>query len=324
MAFSRNDGEGSYEDEKSGDRGEIESTLTSVHPYLRWKGERYSAWGLVGYGQGEYAVTPELLEKTIRTDLGMHMVGLGARRDLNTGEAWRGIELALRSDVMFVWMRAAKVPGYLRETVTHTSHLRLMLEGSRAFDLPWGALFTPTLELGLRKDAGDAETGYGVEVGGGIRYEDPQWGLTLELRGRKVAAHQAEDFAIWGASGSLVLDPGADGLGLSLRVQPSWGESDSGVENLWQQNALDLGSVTDEGSSAAHIDAEIGYGLPARNGVLTLRSGFGVENDEVRAMRLEGVLKNKEAYEWGLRGERTLLAGGKPDHGIILRVQVSL
>ena len=324
MAFSWNDGEGSYEDAESGDRGEIESTLNSVHPYLRWTGDRFSVWGLLGYGNGEYAVTPENLDRTIRTDLGMHMVGLGARRDLEPLEEWGGIELALRSDVMFVWMRAAKVPGYLRETTTHTSHLRLLLEGSRAFDLPWGALFTPILELGLRHDAGSAETGFGLEVGAGIRYEDTRRGLTLEVRGRKLAAHQADNFAIWGASGSLVIDPGADGLGLSLRVQPSWGESNSGVGNLWQQPAFDLDAVTDDGDPAARIDTEIGYGLPARRGTLMLQSGFGMEKDEVRSMRLEGLLKNKEIFELGLAGERTLMASGKPDHGITLRLQVGL
>ena len=42
--------------------------------------------------------------------------------------------------------------------------MRLALEGSRAFALGGGVL-TQSLEVGLRHDGGDAETGTGVELG---------------------------------------------------------------------------------------------------------------------------------------------------------------
>ena len=148
MALAYSDGKGSYDDAKSGDRGTLGSTLASVHPYLRWSNERLSVWGMLGYGWGEYAVEPERLAKTIRTDLGMNMVGAGARRDLATAEKLGGVELALHSDAMFVGMSADAVPGYLRETSTRTSHVRVLLEGSRAFELGSGAVLTPSLEVG--------------------------------------------------------------------------------------------------------------------------------------------------------------------------------
>ena len=56
------------------------------------------------------------------------------------------------------------------------SRLRLGLEGSRAFAAGPGAMLTPTLELGLRLDGGDAETGTGVEAGFGLQYADPRPG----------------------------------------------------------------------------------------------------------------------------------------------------
>ena len=50
-----------------------------------------------------------------------------------------------------------------------------------------GATFTPSLEIGMRHDGGDGETGNGVETGGGLRYADAASGLTLEGRARDAA-----------------------------------------------------------------------------------------------------------------------------------------
>ena len=228
MALAWNDGRGAYHDDKSGDRGRLGSTLTSVHPYLCWADERSSVWGMVGHGQGEYTAKSEKLGKTMRSDLGMSMLGVGGRRTLVPADAAGGLELAMRSDAMLVWMDADRVTGYLQETRTRTSHSRLLVEGGWTFALDSGAMLAPSVEVGLRHDAGDAETGLGMEVGGRVRYEDPARGLTVEARGRGLLAHEAEGFEAWGLSGSVVLDPGTDRRGLSLSVRPALGAPESG------------------------------------------------------------------------------------------------
>ena len=74
-----------------------------------------------------------------------------------------------------------------------------------------GGALTPSLEVGLRHDGGDAETGTGIEVGGGLSYTDPALGLTdpvlgltLDAKVRGLAAHEDADYAEWGASGGFV------------------------------------------------------------------------------------------------------------------------
>ena len=47
--------------------------------------------------------------------------------------------------------------------------------------------FTPTVELGLRHDWGDAETGFGVELGGRMQYTHPGLGLTVDAAVRGLA-----------------------------------------------------------------------------------------------------------------------------------------
>ena len=56
-----------------------------------------------------------------------------------------------------------------------------------------GASLTPKLEAGLRHDDGDAETGFGVELGGGLAWVDPRLGLSLDLSGRRLVTHGADD-----------------------------------------------------------------------------------------------------------------------------------
>ena len=49
--------------------------------------------------------------------------------------------------------------------------------------------FTPSAEVGLRHDGGDAETGTGVEIGTGLRYIAGP--LTIEAQAQALVAHEA-------------------------------------------------------------------------------------------------------------------------------------
>ena len=94
------------------------------------------------------------------------------------------------------------------------------------------AALTPGLEVGLRHDGGDAETGTGVELGGRIAYANAASGLSLEARARTLIANEDSGYEEWGASASVRLDPGASGRGLSLTVAPALGTASSGMERL--------------------------------------------------------------------------------------------
>ena len=265
MALGYNDGRGSFDDAESGDRGKLETTLASLHPYLRWSGERLSVWGLLGHGQGEYTVTPEELGKSVQADMSMNMAGAGARRTLGTVAYLAGMELALRSDAMFVWMHSDEVSGHLRETRTRTSHVRLLLEGGWAFALDSGGTLTSTVEGGLRHDAGDAETGGGLEVGGSLRYAARN--LTIEVSARGLVTHEDRDFEQWGVSGQIRFDPGADGRGLSMRLDSAWEASSGSAEQLWAEYSGGISSENDD--PKGRLDAEVGYGFVAGRGLLT-------------------------------------------------------
>ena len=261
VALSVSEGEGKF-DQPGVDSGTIESTLTSVNPYVRYEvSERVSAWGLLGYGTGDMTMTQaKPVETVTRTDLTMRLGAVGARGALLEAGETGGLDLALRGDAFPVQMESAAAANTV-ETKADASRLRLVLEGSRAFALGEGAVLTPGLEVGLRHDGGDAETGTGIEIGGRIRYADAGSGLTVEANARTLIAPEDLGYREWGAGGSVRLDLGASGRGLSLSLAPVWGTPSSGVERLW--SARDAAGLAPGGEFEAtqRLNAELGYGL---------------------------------------------------------------
>ena len=221
VALSVSEGEGTF-DQPGVDSGTVESSLTSVNPYVRYEtSDRLSAWGLLGYGTGDMTLTQaareERAEMVTRTDLSMRLGAAGARGVLLKAGEDGSIDLALRGDAFLVQMDWEKVSNET-DMEAEASRVRLVLEGGRSFALGEGAVLTPALELGLRHDGGDAETGTGVEVGGRNRYTDAGSGLTVEANARKLIAHEDSGYEEWGAGGSVRLDPDASGRGLSLTL----------------------------------------------------------------------------------------------------------
>ena len=324
MAIGYNDGRGSFDDAESGDRGELSATLASVHPYLRWGNEHLSVWGLLGHGQGEYVTTPESLQKAIQTDLYMNMAGVGVRRALAAVENLGDLDLALRSDAVFVWMHSDAVSGYLQETRTHTSHVRLLLEGGWAFELGSGRMLTPAVEAGLRHDAGDAETGSGLEVGGSLGYAAHR--LTIEVGARGLVTHEERDYKQWGVGGALRLNPDAAGRGLSIQLAPSYGQASSEVDRLWTGNAESLapGAANDD-DRAMRLEAEIGYSLGALGGygLVTPYVGLTLTGGDSRNQRLGARWAVGQGIDLSLEVERSESETDSPDHGVLLSWRLS-
>ena len=137
------------------------------------------------------------------------------------------------------------------------TQLRLTLDSSKKFNVGEGVL-TPSFQMGVRHDGGDAEEGMGLEAGGAVLYA--AGGLTLEGSLRKLVAHEESGHEEWGASAALHVDPGQSGRGLSLSVLPTWGEPSSGVNNLLSvEGPRQLGSDSFEAEN--RLEAEIGYGV---------------------------------------------------------------
>ena len=207
VSHSRGDGSFSMTDGIERDSGELDNTLTSIHPYLRYAvNDRLDVWGLLGYGWGDLTVE-QGNGVTLETDTALVMGAFGGRGILLPATETGGFELATRTDAMLTRTTSEAVAG-MESAEADAHRLRLILEGSRMVTWADGQRLTPSVEVGLRHDWGDAETGFGVELGGRVRYTDPRVGLTVEGAVRGLLAHEDSDYEEWGASGTLRIDPG--------------------------------------------------------------------------------------------------------------------
>ena len=268
VAVSHSRGDGSSTTAGNGGDRELENAMTSLHPYLRYAvNERLDVWGVLGYGWGDVTLKPDP-GATLETGTTLMMGAFGGRGILLAAADNGGFQLATRTDAMLTRM-TSDADAVLDATDADAHRLRLVLEGTREVMWPEGQSVTPAVEIGLRHDWGDAETGFGLELGGRVRYADPGHGLTIEAAVRGLLAHEDSDYGEWGASGSLRIAPGLDGQGLALTLSPTWGAAASGVEGLWsRQTTVGLALPGVPRSATGRVHAEVSYGIIAFDPVL--------------------------------------------------------
>ena len=317
--LSYSEGEGGYQG-SGALGGSMQSTLMSLNPYAHFElNETTSLWGVFGYGSGRLRLTPEGAESALETDLSNRMAAFGGRGLLSVGSGDAGrFELALRSDALVTRTDSDAVHG-LAGAQGATSRVRLMLEGSGSMPLSTGGVLKPSLEAGLRYDGGDAETGAGIELGGGLGYAAGN--LLVEVNARALLAHGDTEYEEWGFSGSLAYTPRKDGRGLSMKLGSAWGSTQSGVQTLWSRQ--DASGLARNGpfEAAQRFQAELGYGIAGRRKAalwVPFIAAQAVDGDG-QSLRLGVKLTSGPNLEAGLElGRRQGRAGTDPEHAVHL------
>ena len=268
LIVGRSIGEGGYRD--GAVAGTVESTLTGLYPWLRHAlSERLEAWGVAGYGEGSLTLTPKG-QAAIRTDLDLWMAAAGLRGTLMDGGN-DGLTLTGKMDAMIVGTSTDAVSGSggrLAAADAEVTRLRLGLEATRPVRLADGSVLTPGLEIGVRHDGGDAETGFGADIGASLAWSDPKRGLAAELKGRGLLTHEAKGFRERGLSGAFSWEPVAGGRGPRLSLtQTLGGSSSGGADALLGRGTLDGLAANENGGGddlkARRLEARLGYGFAA-------------------------------------------------------------
>ncbi len=246
---SRSQGSGNFDVHV--EEGEVGSILTGVYPYAAFGlGKDSQLWAVVGLGRGSVeVVSVERLDAKFNSRL----AAIGANGRLAGG---RRARLSYEADAF-----VARVQADGRSEL-FTNRLRIGLEGSLRFNRSVRSY----LEAGLRGDGGDAETGLGVEVGGGLRYSPPRSRLQMEIRSRALVMHAVEDFTTWGVAGSVRYG-NRGGLGPTAELRPIWGPVRyGGVQTMWRHDSVVNAARGTMGEK--QIELEFSYGMP-----LTIGSG---------------------------------------------------
>ena len=278
LSLARSQGLGGYDGEHI--VGQVESSATGLYPWLGYRvNDRVSVWGVTGYGAGALRLSPDRA-MALETGLSMAMAAAGTRGELVGPRAAGGFALAFKADALWVGTSVDGVDGAagrMSASETAVTRMRTGIETSRGFTIGGRLSLTPSVEVGLRQDGGDAETGTGVDVGGGLAFTDLSTGLSLDVRVRTLVVHQADGFTDRGMSLSFGWNPTpSTPLGFAARVAPSWGGQAQGSEALWSGGPLSQFGAYGGQASAGRVDAELGYGMPVgRRFVGTPRVGFG-------------------------------------------------
>ena len=291
--------------------GQVASSVTGLYPWLGYKAtERVTVWGVAGYGTGGLLLTPDG-GQALESGLSMAMAAAGTRGELVAGGA-SAFELAFKADALWVGTAIDGVDGpagRLKATDAAVTRFRTGLEGSRAYALAGRLSLKPSVEVGLRHDGGDAETGAGMDVGAGVVVSDAGTGLAVDVRVRTLLVHQDENFSERGVSLSLSYNPTpSTPLGFVARVAPSWGgQAMSGAEALWGRETM--GGMAHRGVAQGNrLDGEVGYGLPVGSRFVgTPRVGFSASEhgQDYRVGYGLGVLDRESMnFELGVEAQR--------------------
>ncbi len=325
LALSYSDGDGDWSG--AAEQGELSSTLTSLLPYIRHNvTQRLQVWAAASYGRGELEQTLEQTSATVSTkhDIEQTSASAGVRgilleRPLEEG----GLTLTLISDAALARIESDDADG-MSGMSADTQRFRMGLEWSWQMPQADGGRLIPELELGMRYDGGDTSDGLGVELGGGISWQLPSKGLTIDLRGRRLLDHEADERREWGVSGSLRYErqPGsAHGLSLSLRQEYGTAPASGGLDRLLSDSLSDAleEDSSQPGPASGRWSLQGEWGLALKDGATGIPyaglSSSDAGHDLTLGWRLLSAPGNLDT-ELDIKALRRRDGEGKTNHGI--------
>ena len=317
------DAKGDYHAVTATEQGELDAELLAGTVYGSIQAaQRLELWGAAGYGEGELKLTLPTGPGS-KTDMDWTMAAAGARGALLEPGADGGLMLALVADALWTRTTSEQALG-LESAEADVTQLRLGLEGGWSLSLGGGEL-APTVELGLRHDGGDAETGLGVELGGGLTWRHLGLGLAFDVQGRTLVTHEEDGVEDRGFSAGIAFDsdPLTDrGPSLTLRHEYG-GAATGGLDALFAPDALATRSGTEASRRWA---AQAAWGLPAFRERFTgsPHLGLGLHDtgrDLAIGWRLAPAGANAPDLSFDVKAIRLENANATPDHGLELNLK---
>ena len=265
---------GAYAVEDDGAAGDLGGALTGLFPYGRYAlTPRLGVWAVAGAAWGQLSLKSHETGREYQPAAAMVMGAVGLDGLLIDGGA-DGFSLSTTTDLLSLKTTTRQSAG-LAAAEGSVSRLRVALQAVRPVPLPNGASLLPSLEVGVRHDGGDAETGFGLEVGAGLSWHDPQRGITAEVKGRSLLTHVDEEFREQGLALSFAWDPAPSNRGPALALSHAMGSAaEGGVAALLAPTVLE--GVDGPAGNGQRFNAELAYGFPVANDRLTLTPALAV------------------------------------------------
>ena len=312
-----------YQGSAGGTSGVVKVRVKSLNPYIGWSvSESASLWAAVGYGKGKVnyndGATGEAASK-----MSIASAALGGRYRLHSTDGssdGRLIQVDLKGEA---WGLQTRVDGDERRPMGSKSRahgVRVAIERLQNCALESGASLTLSGEAGLRWDGGDGDTGTGIEMGGTADYHNPATRMKLVATGRALLDHESERKE-WGAGVTAGYRLNSRETGLTYRSSLSHGQTESGVDSLWDSRVASRAS--EDAEPTTRLDAEVGYRMFGASGLHTPYVGFGAEDSGTRDYRIGMRYASESELSSGLEFERREADNKRPDHRVMLTGQIN-
>ena len=259
---------------------ELNFTLNSstINPYLGWTSSNLNAElrAIASLGVGEFTIEQASYDFEVLASKS-YSVALAGHKELYSSESILNgtTKLQLVGDSWFARQNITGKSNLISDLQTDAQYLRINTEGTHQFEFERGSSLTPLISTGIRRDQKDQRSLFGLEFTGGIDYTDPI-GLTLSGYGSMLLAKENE-IQKMSLKGSFEYDYGSDDLGLTFSLSPTWGQTQTEVQNsLWSNNILTSDKTVGQYTEGTQLSSELGYGfmLGEESSRLNLYSGF--------------------------------------------------
>ena len=289
VAISRSSGDADYEfsSAMASGTGDIDTDMVSILPYVHFAiDDKAELWAATGFGWGDIDLKRSATAQESEADLSMWMIAAGGRRTLASGADWN---FGLTGDAGVLQMDADDGVGLLDDMDVSVGRVMIAFEGERIISSEGGNVFSVFGQVGGRHDSGDGDTGSGVELAGGVRY-DTQGRVSIEAKARLLSLHSADSYEENGVSISAMVRPRSDGSGMSLAVSSYMGTGMNGTNQSLEQGYGYPGSVENFGyeRDTWGMDAQLGYTVRVQrlDGLLTPFARFDMAGRDGRGMQM--------------------------------------
>ncbi len=304
---------------------EYEAELTLVRPYAAWLSEDGSnVWSTVGYGKGKIGINVEGITPRRTTDLMIANTTLGGRSMLITdSNIIKGglTRIAIRGEGTYAWGETKTRDG-IEALKVNSRRLRLLLQGSHERELLSSAQLKSTMEMGLRYDEGDVVAGTSLEAGVHLSYQKLPSRITLEIHARGLINNDSNREE-WGVGGRVQLDPATDGSGLFFTLVPTYGNTTSNLDQLFDYTISSSNNLESGLNQKLHLDAELGYGYSVpgyeSQAVLSPYAGFSLISKSAQTIRFGVRYNQKQTFSMSVEAERQSALTSSAEYGIMLR-----
>ncbi|MXX97642.1 MAG: leucine-rich repeat protein [Rhodothermaceae bacterium] len=267
------------------DSGQVSGRLTGVYPNVCYViSSRVRVWAVTGYGRGDLTLDGGGARR-FQSPLHLMMGGGGVYGRVRTIAS--RLELGLRSDALVVRTTASQTEALSRD-VAQMTRLRLGLKGTvRGMQLGRDVRIEPALEIAVRHDGGDADTGFGIDMSAGLVVSTSTRGLSMEVQARGVLTHQAPGLHEQGMVAAVIWDPTPySESGIHVRLEQTMGtEVFGGTDRLLRAETLETHfmDASDSGKfGPGDFRLEAGYGFKVLRGRLVTQPEVGLEWRESR------------------------------------------